>query len=81
MLVNKTSKMADKAQWVQSGDSLISATLMLRKDGWRLYLEHVTERQTQVSVLEVGNKPDQLCLSSDFGVCFPPHCGHSSIQL
>lgn len=46
-------------------------TLMPYEDGWRLYFEHVSERQTQVSVMEVGNKPKKICLSSDFRVFLP----------
>lgn len=46
-------------------------TLMLYEDGWRLYFEHITERQTQVSVMEVGNKPKKNLLSSDFRVSLP----------
>lgn len=46
-------------------------TLMPYEDGWRLYFEHITERQTQVSLMEVGNKPKKICLSSDFRVSLP----------
>lgn len=46
-------------------------TLMPYEDGWRLYFEHVSERQTHISVMEVGNKLKKICLSSDFRVSLP----------
>lgn len=55
-------------------------TLMPYEGRWRLYFEHVSERQTQVSVMEVGNKPKKNLLELRVQG-FPPHCGHSSIHL
>lgn len=63
--------MADKARWVQRGGSLNSVTLRLLEDGWRLCLEHVTERQRQVCETEVNNKADLTLLEFRFQGMFP----------